>query len=64
MRAGTDRPPLLGSNKGPCFEVGRQLAKVIQPVVLNPSRSASSEALAGVEKLITVETMPPPSLAG
>ena len=46
-----------GSNKGPCFEVGRRLGlKVIQPVVLNPFPTRQfQQALAGVEKLITVE---------
>ncbi|NLZ43452.1 MAG: 2-oxoacid:acceptor oxidoreductase subunit alpha [Clostridia bacterium] len=46
-----------GSNKGPCFEVGRRLGlKVIQPVVLNPFPVRQfQEALTGVEKLITVE---------
>jgi len=46
-----------GSNKGPCFEVGRRLGlKVIQPVVLNPFPTRQfQEALAGVKRLITVE---------
>jgi 2-oxoglutarate ferredoxin oxidoreductase subunit alpha len=46
-----------GSNKGPCFEVGRRLGlKVIQPVVLNPFPTRQfQQALAGVKKLITVE---------
>jgi 2-oxoglutarate ferredoxin oxidoreductase subunit alpha len=57
--AGGNRTALLcwGSNKGPCFEVGRRLGlKVIQPVVLSPFPVRQfREALAGVEKLITVE---------
>ncbi|NLY89676.1 MAG: 2-oxoacid:acceptor oxidoreductase subunit alpha [Firmicutes bacterium] len=46
-----------GSNKGPCFEVGRRLGlKVIQPVVLNPFPTRQfQQALTGVKKLITVE---------
>ena len=47
-----------GSNKGPCLEVGRRLGlKVIQPVVLNPFPTRQfQKALAGVKRLITVES--------
>src|SRR5690554_792348 len=46
-----------GSNKGPCFEVGRRLGlKVIQPVVLNPFPTDQFQlALDGVKRLISVE---------
>lgn len=46
-----------GSNKGPCFEVGRRLGlKVIQPVVLNPFPiDQFQQALTGVKRLISVE---------
>ncbi len=47
-----------GSNKGACVEVGRKLGlKVIQPVVLNPFPDRQfRQALAGVKKLICVES--------
>ncbi|MDP2941512.1 MAG: 2-oxoacid:acceptor oxidoreductase subunit alpha, partial [Candidatus Omnitrophota bacterium] len=47
-----------GSNKGSCVEVGRKLGfKVIQPVVLNPFPERQfRQALAGVKKLICVES--------
>ena len=51
-------PSLLGSNKGPCLEVGRRLGlKVIQPVVLNPFPTRQfQKALAGGRDWITVES--------
>jgi len=55
-----------GSNKGVCVEVAEKLGlKVVQPIVLCPfPLKQFKEALAGVEKLICVETNATAQLAG